>query len=504
MVPPGALVKCITKGLQYLEMEANLSKRKADLDEDFSFIRPLDLITKNVNELRQMITERRKNRQKHVVKVINRKDGSRSRGVSEKGKLANEKEHEKYKHLGQSSGNAFVKDTEMVSAEEDKQLEIFGGSRPMHIATTPTPKHYAYGVLGVDVTILEGHASEVCACAWSPDGSLLASGSVDSTARIWKMAERINGGKSGDGNPNVFVLEHAQGRRNKNKIVTSVDWNGDGSLLATASYDGDARIWTLDGELKSTLRKHKNAVISIKWNKTSDYILTGSLDKTAIVWDVETNEVKQQFELHSGHVLDIDWRNNVSFAASTNKLIHVCKIGMNYPVKTFYGHQSEVNSIKWDPTGSLLASSSDDYTLKIWSLKQDNYIHDFTEHRKGVSTSRWSPTGQGTDNPNKQVLLASASFDSTVKLWDVEQGKLLSNFTGHRDAVYSIAFSPDGEYLASGCKDKSIHIWSVKTGKIVKSFKADGSIFEVCWNKEGDKVAACTNRKTVLVMDFRM
>lgn len=74
-----------------------------------------------------MITERRKNRQKHVVKVINRKDGSRSRGVSEKGKLANEKEHEKYKHLGQSSGNAFVKDTEMVSAEEDKQLEIFGG-----------------------------------------------------------------------------------------------------------------------------------------------------------------------------------------------------------------------------------------------------------------------------------------------------------------------------------------------------------------------------------------
>lgn len=54
------------------------------------------------------------------------------------------------------------------------------------------------------------------------------------------------------------------------------------------------------GELRSTLNKHKGPIFSLKWNKKGDYLLTGSCDKTAIVWDVKAEEVKQQFEFHSG------------------------------------------------------------------------------------------------------------------------------------------------------------------------------------------------------------
>lgn len=74
----------------------------------------------------------------------------------------------------------------------------------------------------------------------------------------------------------------------------------------------------------------------------------------------------------------------------------------------------------------------------------------------------------------------------------------------YRDGVYSVAFSPNGEYLASGSPDKSIHIWSLKEGKIVKTYTGSGGIFEVCWNKEGDKIAACFANNTVCVLDFRM
>ncbi|KAJ0785689.1 putative transcription factor WD40-like family [Helianthus annuus] len=63
-------------------------------------------------------------------------------------------------------------------------------------------------------------------------------------------------------------------------------------------------------------------------------------------------------------------------------MIYVCKVGDNRPVKAFAGHQGEVNAIKWDPTGSLLASCSDDSTAKIWSLKQDTCLHDLKEHTK--------------------------------------------------------------------------------------------------------------------------
>uniref|UniRef100_A0A3Q7GGS8 Uncharacterized protein n=1 Tax=Solanum lycopersicum TaxID=4081 RepID=A0A3Q7GGS8_SOLLC len=93
--------------------------------------------------------------------------------------------------------------------------------------------------------------------------------------------------------------------------------------------------------------------------------------------------------------------------------------------------QNEINAIDKDPSGSLLASCSDDTTVKIWSMKQDVCLHDFREHSKEIYTIKWSPTGAGTSNPNQQLLLASASFDSTVKLWDVHQGRLLHSFNSH-------------------------------------------------------------------------
>ncbi|KAL9461314.1 hypothetical protein AB3S75_004336 [Citrus x aurantiifolia] len=521
LVPPRALITFVQKGLQYLEMEANLTcQSDVDMDEDFSFLQPMDLITKDVCELRQMVKEKKKNlngdrdKENDVdrgheiehgrVKEKERLDRERER-ERDKERVENEKEPEK-QHESHPDKEMLTVQEEKVNSkpEENGVLQGEKGPEPMDIATTSASQ--SFEIPNSDVTILEGHTSEVCACAWSPAGSLLASGSGDSTARIWTIADGTSKGGAQNGPLNVLVLKHVKGRTNeKSKDVTTLDWNGEGTLLATGSYDGQARIWSTNGDLKCTLSKHKGPIFSLKWNKKGDYLLTGSCDKTAIVWDVKTEEWKQQFEFHSGPTLDVDWRNNVSFAtSSTDNMIYVCKIGENRPIKTFAGHQGEVNCVKWDPTGSLLASCSDDVTAKIWNMKQDKYVHDLREHSKEIYTIRWSPTGSGTNNPNQQLILASASFDSTVKLWDVELGKLLYSLNGHREPVYSLAFSPNGEYLASGSLDKSMHIWSLKEGKIVKTYTGNGGIFEVCWNKEGDKIAACFANHTVCVLDFRM
>ncbi|CAM8900283.1 unnamed protein product [Rhodiola kirilowii] len=74
---------------------------------------------------------------------------------------------------------------------------------------------------------------------------------------------------------------------------------GDGTLLATGAYDGQSRIWNTNGELKSTFGRHKGPIFTLKRNKKGDYLLTRSCDRTAIVWDVKTEEIKQQFDLHT-------------------------------------------------------------------------------------------------------------------------------------------------------------------------------------------------------------
>ena len=102
-----------------------------------------------------------------------------------------------------------------------------------------------------------------------------------------------------------------------------------------------------------------------------------------------------------------------------------------------------MNAIKWDPQGKFLASCSDDMTLKIWSMDRDQSVHDLSAHQKEIYTIKWSPTGPGgkgkcklfltgsagTNNPNMNLVLASASFDSTVRLWDVERGTSVHKLT---------------------------------------------------------------------------
>ncbi|XP_064455683.1 F-box-like/WD repeat-containing protein TBL1XR1 isoform X3 [Ornithodoros turicata] len=460
LVPPAALLSIIQKGLQYTEAEISIGEDGSErMIESLSLI---DAVMPDVVASRQQQAHNSKN--SAVVKAepnnTNGDDGS---------------------HNFDGEGTC----SQPCAANHNENMEVDGN------VEIPSSR----------ATILRGHESEVFICAWNPTSDLLASGSGDSTARIWNMNDNSQ-------SPNQLVLRHCIQKGGtevpSNKDVTSLDWNSDGTLLATGSYDGFARIWTTDGRLASTLGQHKGPIFALKWNRKGNYILSAGVDKTTIIWDASTGQCTQQFAFHTAPALDVDWQTNTSFAScSTDQCIHVCKLGSDKPIKTFTGHTNEVNAIKWDPQGVLLASCSDDMTLKIWSMKQDTCVHDLQAHSKEIYTIKWSPTGPGTNNPNLSLILASASFDSTVRLWEVERGVCLYTLTKHTEPVYSVAFSPDGKYLASGSFDKCVHIWSTQTGNLIHSYKGTGGIFEVCWNSRGDKVGASASDGSVFVLDLR-
>lgn len=337
-------------------------------------------------------------------------------------------------------------------------------------------------------------------CVWNPTTRQMASGSADGMCRLWSMWD-VDETKWGLPDAATFnirtaTLPHSSYVGEKFKDVTSVTWSPDGRYLATGCYDGVARIWDNTGSLKMLLREHTGPVFSLKWSKQGGYILSGSYDRRAVVWNADTGAVVQTSLLHSAPVLDVDWRDETTFATcSSDMLIHMTKIspdttGTSAAYRTFSGHTDEVNAICWSPSGALLASCSDDNTAKIW-CPDAGLRHDLRGHQREIYTVRWTPTGRGSANPDLPLLLCTASFDSTVKIWSSVNGQQLHSLRRQSQPVYSISASPDGELLATGCLGGYVAVWRLSTGTLVCESRGSGDSFDVSWSSDGGMLCCC-------------
>mmetsp|Transcript_17487 Transcript_17487/g.36310 ORF Transcript_17487/g.36310 Transcript_17487/m.36310 type:complete len:374 (-) Transcript_17487:653-1774(-) len=360
-------------------------------------------------------------------------------------------------------------------------------------AQDPTP---TLALTDADALVLAGHASEVFTCSWNPRYSLLATGSGDKTARIWAIPNSLVAVKA---TPPLVLMHNTADQDTKEHDVTSVDWKPDGSFLASGSYDGIVRIWSQEGRLLHELRAHKGPLFTVKWNPRGDLLASAGVDKVVRIWNALEGKVERELSGHSAPTLDIDWKDDhVLASCSTDKAVCIYDLGnRDNPMCPLREHKDEVNTVRWDPSGTLLASGSDDFTAKIWSFAEKQCLVTLGEHTKEVYLVRWCP------DTSKALILATASFDTTVRLWNAVNGACLLLFALHKEPVYSIAFSPSGKFLASGCFDQFVHVFRVEDALLVRSYHGESGIFEINWNPEGNRLAVVFSNGNVTVIDPR-
>jgi COMPASS component SWD3 len=162
---------------------------------------------------------------------------------------------------------------------------------------------------------------------------------------------------------------------------------------------------------------------------------------------------------------------------------------------TLKGHKKAISSVNFSPDGDLLASSSNDRTVRIWDVVTGNYRHSLLGHQEGISDVNWSRNGS---------LLATGSDDTHVKLWKAESGQPIHTLKGHTNYVMCVGFHPEANIVASGSFDKTVRLWELRTGKCLYKLDAHSEmVVSANFNSTGERIVTAGFDGFVKIWDVK-
>lgn len=462
---------------------------------------------------------------------------------------------------------------------------------------------------GALLRTLEGHSESVLALAFSPDGKILASCSCDQTVRLWDLNTEAslslevlegpsdNSNTSRESSFNAVLAFSPDGKilassyiggsirlwdPNTGASIRTLEGHSYGVKILAFSPNGDIlasvgvlrlsctdrviRLWNPNsGALLRILESHPYGCPTLLFSPDGNILASGSCDSVR-AWDPYTGALLGVANLDhdqlDGDTMAFSPSGNILASNTIKNSICLLESDTGVLLGILEGHCEAIITLVFSPNEKLLASSSADGTIRLWDLNTKALLGVHESHSREptalASTPQKNihPFGKSMDHWGSYVtlefspsgkILASTSFDNTVRLWDPNTGfpfqiiqsslfdevgtlafspdekvlafsfncrkillwdlnteTSLGTLEGHSDMVATLAFAPDGKILASGSYDKAIRLWDVRTNARLGTLEGQFYKFsKLVFSPDGKILASGSYDKTVQLWDVR-
>ena len=319
------------------------------------------------------------------------------------------------------------------------------------------------------ILTLRGHAAAVTVLAFSADGRRLASGSADGWVRIWDTAS---------GETLVKWQCHAGG-------VTGLAFEPEGGLASTGRGKaawGELKLWdAAKGEILAS-QTWRNLLAAVAFSPDGRYLVTAGHDGFVLLWEADDDRIKRPACFKAQNERIIPW-TSVAFSGDGQRVAAGSSAGVvRVWTKAKQQMKKQQRGLAGDPGG----------VFQEWTGVN---VQEF------VTTAQSAVSGVAFSGPDGRIL-AAACADNTLQGWITKTGKPAFTFRGHREAVTSVACSPDGACLLSGSRDRTVKLWDIRRRDDDLTLRASKGYTSLAFSPANDYLASASCDKAVLIWDM--